>query len=218
MDVVSYPKVCIGEGDGAALPWCPGLFAPEIGCTAVACLPCLLQSSLVQSLIVSRKKESSIVRYANVTLFSYITTTTSTHHPPSPSLNHYATRIIAVCCAFLGPKQTTVSIQLVKRRCIIGHLCATTSYIDSYQTNTFAALREPHIELLKLTRTAESTMSLSRRACYKCGNVGHYAEVCSSSERLCYNCKQPGHESNNCPHPRTTESMFGPAFKQKRKT
>lgn len=48
--------------------------------------------------------------------------------------------------------------------------------------------------------------SLSRRACYKCGNVGHYAglcrssgisaeeanahaEVCSSSERLCYNCK-----------------------------
>ena len=48
--------------------------------------------------------------------------------------------------------------------------------------------------------------SLSRRACYKCGNVGHYAEVCSSSERLCYNCKQPGHESNNCPHPRTTET------------
>ncbi|RYP35408.1 hypothetical protein DL767_003815 [Monosporascus sp. MG133] len=33
--------------------------------------------------------------------------------------------------------------------------------------------------------------SLSRRACYKCGNVGHYAEVCSSAERLCYNCKQP---------------------------
>ncbi len=31
--------------------------------------------------------------------------------------------------------------------------------------------------------------SLSRRACYKCGNVGHYAEVCSSAERLCYNCE-----------------------------
>jgi hypothetical protein len=41
--------------------------------------------------------------------------------------------------------------------------------------------------------------SLSRRACYKCGNVGHYAEVCSSSERLCYNCKQPG-ESNFQPY------------------
>lgn len=42
----------------------------------------------------------------------------------------------------------------------------------------------------------ESRMSsLSRRACYKCGNVGHYAEVCSSSERLCYNCKQPGTHS-----------------------
>jgi len=48
--------------------------------------------------------------------------------------------------------------------------------------------------------------SLSRRACYKCGNVGHYAEVCTSTERLCYNCKQPGHESNQCPMPRTTES------------
>ena len=33
--------------------------------------------------------------------------------------------------------------------------------------------------------------SLSRRACYKCGNVGHYAEVCSSAERLCYNCELP---------------------------
>lgn len=50
-------------------------------------------------------------------------------------------------------------------------------------------------------------MSSQRRACYKCGNVGHYAgqfkkhskvvnelhshrlEVCSSSERLCYNCE-----------------------------
>ncbi|TGO17312.1 hypothetical protein BTUL_0019g01030 [Botrytis tulipae] len=48
--------------------------------------------------------------------------------------------------------------------------------------------------------------SLSRRACYKCGNVGHYAEVCASAERLCYNCKQPGHESNGCPLPRTTEA------------
>ncbi|CUS12096.1 unnamed protein product [Tuber aestivum] len=48
--------------------------------------------------------------------------------------------------------------------------------------------------------------SLSRRACYKCGSIGHFAEVCSSPERLCYNCKQPGHESNGCPNPRTTET------------
>ncbi|POR38865.1 Uncharacterized protein TPAR_00943 [Tolypocladium paradoxum] len=34
----------------------------------------------------------------------------------------------------------------------------------------------------------DAMSSLSRRACYKCGNVGHYAEVCSSAERLCYNC------------------------------
>ena len=52
--------------------------------------------------------------------------------------------------------------------------------------------------------------SLSRRACYKCGNVGHYAEVCTSTERLCYNCKQPGHESNQCGQPRTTEGGTSP--------
>ena len=56
------------------------------------------------------------------------------------------------------------------------------------------------------TKSAINMSSLSRRACYKCGHVGHYAEVCTSSERLCYNCKQPGHESNQCPLPRTTES------------
>ncbi|KAI1822151.1 hypothetical protein F4861DRAFT_413347 [Xylaria intraflava] len=42
------------------------------------------------------------------------------------------------------------------------------------------------------THRLAAMSSLSRRACYKCGNVGHYAEVCSSAERLCYNCKQPG--------------------------
>lgn len=55
-----------------------------------------------------------------------------------------------------------------------------------------------HLKVSHLTSTLQTTetdikmSSLSRRACYKCGNVGHYAEVCSSSERLCYNCKQPG--------------------------
>jgi hypothetical protein len=46
--------------------------------------------------------------------------------------------------------------------------------------------------------------SLSRRACYKCGELGHSAEVCDSSKRRCYNCKEPGHESNECgPYTRT---------------
>lgn len=52
--------------------------------------------------------------------------------------------------------------------------------------------------------TSATMIPQSRRACYKCGNVGHYAEVCSSNERLCYNCKQPGHESNNCPEEHTS--------------
>ncbi|KAJ4365475.1 gig suppressor [Ascochyta clinopodiicola] len=65
--------------------------------------------------------------------------------------------------------------------------------------------------------------SLSRRACFKCGNVGHYAgkpawriawggaavrhcrELLSQDGTL-DNGKQPGHESNGCPHPRTTET------------
>ncbi|PQE21040.1 zinc knuckle protein [Rutstroemia sp. NJR-2017a WRK4] len=59
---------------------------------------------------------------------------------------------------------------------------------------------------IQQTHRLVAMSSLSRRACYKCGNVGHYAEVCSSAERLCYNCKQPGHESNGCPLPRTTEA------------
>ncbi|KAJ4309549.1 gig suppressor [Neodidymelliopsis sp. IMI 364377] len=74
--------------------------------------------------------------------------------------------------------------------------------------------------------------SLSRRACFKCGNVGHYAGKPAgptgrdgrcrgtlsgatiarwrSQQRLLRRapsgCKQPGHESNGCPHPRTTET------------
>ncbi|KAG4306168.1 hypothetical protein PORY_000156 [Pneumocystis oryctolagi] len=40
-----------------------------------------------------------------------------------------------------------------------------------------------------------------RRACYKCGDLGHFADSCTKTDRLCYNCKQPGHESNACPFP-----------------
>jgi len=43
----------------------------------------------------------------------------------------------------------------------------------------------------------------SRKGCFKCGNLGHIAENCSSEQRLCYNCRQPGHESSSCPQPRS---------------
>ena len=77
------------------------------------------------------------------------------------------------------------------------------------RTSPYTASRDtdltPNFQSRSVAHSSDMS-SLSRRACYKCGNVGHYAEVCTSTERLCYNCKQPGHESNQCPHPRTTES------------
>ncbi|KAL2042076.1 hypothetical protein N7G274_005264 [Stereocaulon virgatum] len=72
--------------------------------------------------------------------------------------------------------------------------------------NRIFSIKESDTGVPGLQESPVDMSSLSRRACYKCGNVGHYAEVCSSSERLCYNCKQPGHESNGCPHPRTTDT------------
>ncbi|MCJ1420532.1 hypothetical protein MMC32_006889 [Xylographa parallela] len=65
------------------------------------------------------------------------------------------------------------------------------------QSGSGEALQGLEIRISELTlagfnRGTLDMSTLTRRACYKCGNVGHYAEVCSSSERLCYNCKQPG--------------------------
>ncbi|KAH9046767.1 hypothetical protein EDB84DRAFT_1586754 [Lactarius hengduanensis] len=47
--------------------------------------------------------------------------------------------------------------------------------------------------------------NVSKKGCFKCGNLGHIAENCTSQDRLCYNCRKPGHESSACPEPRTAE-------------
>ncbi|PHH76198.1 hypothetical protein CDD82_4109 [Ophiocordyceps australis] len=78
-------------------------------------------------------------------------------------------------------------------------------YSTRYLSPSVRALQHSICQTRKVF-TETQMSSLSRRACYKCGNVGHYAEVCASTERLCYNCKQPGHESSGCPLPRTAES------------
>lgn len=49
----------------------------------------------------------------------------------------------------------------------------------------------------------DMAFQFSRKGCFKCGNLGHIAENCTSDQRLCYNCRQPGHESSACPSPRT---------------
>ncbi|KAL8279327.1 hypothetical protein RQP46_008364 [Phenoliferia psychrophenolica] len=41
-----------------------------------------------------------------------------------------------------------------------------------------------------------------RKGCFKCGEINHIAEQCSSPARLCFNCKEEGHESNACPQER----------------
>ncbi|KAI5475004.1 hypothetical protein MNV49_002096 [Pseudohyphozyma bogoriensis] len=45
-----------------------------------------------------------------------------------------------------------------------------------------------------------------KRGCFKCGELNHIAENCSSPSRLCYNCHEAGHESSQCPNPRTSDS------------
>ncbi|KAK4205502.1 putative DNA-binding protein [Triangularia verruculosa] len=47
--------------------------------------------------------------------------------------------------------------------------------------------------------------SAHKRACYKCGELGHQADGCPAPARLCYNYRTD-HESNECPLPRTTKS------------
>ncbi|KAI9885124.1 MAG: Meiotic recombination protein dmc1 [Watsoniomyces obsoletus] len=58
-----------------------------------------------------------------------------------------------------------------------------------------ATIGQQGIEFIKQMTMSSS---LARRACYKCGTVGHFAEVCTSTERLCYNCKQPAKQCYHC--------------------
>ncbi|XP_057432484.1 uncharacterized protein LOC130725255 [Lotus japonicus] len=38
--------------------------------------------------------------------------------------------------------------------------------------------------------------------CFKCGKVGHYANVCKEDPRVCFNCYKPGHVARDCKAPK----------------
>jgi len=75
------------------------------------------------------------------------------------------------------------------------------------QFKPLVLLKAPNLNQLVLFSRRYLSVSemsyMSKKGCFKCGNLGHIAENCSSEQRLCYNCRLPGHESAACPQPRT---------------
>ncbi|PNX56270.1 putative TIR-NBS-LRR resistance protein, partial [Trifolium pratense] len=46
-----------------------------------------------------------------------------------------------------------------------------------------------------------------KQACFRCGEVGHYANECGAQDPLCYNCKKTGHYVRDCKAPRAAPSV-----------
>ncbi|KAK2395373.1 putative mitochondrial protein [Trifolium repens] len=45
-----------------------------------------------------------------------------------------------------------------------------------------------------------------KQGCFKCGEVGHYANECPTAANVCYNCKKPGHVARECRAPKAGPS------------
>ncbi|XP_057452647.1 uncharacterized protein LOC130744482 [Lotus japonicus] len=46
-----------------------------------------------------------------------------------------------------------------------------------------------------------------RVECFRCGEVGHYANVCEKEKPLCFNCHKSGHLAKDCRMPKVEQTM-----------
>lgn len=113
----------------------------------------------------------SVTDRRSADLFKYLSSETNSTSPASSELptHNPATR----CCSTPHPGAS--------------YLAGTDLSCTVYIQNVF-----PYApRLLQSTRTwNKHNQDQQLRLDKQCGNIGHYAEVCSSSERLCYNCER----------------------------
>ncbi|KAK2370458.1 cleavage and polyadenylation specificity factor subunit [Trifolium repens] len=48
----------------------------------------------------------------------------------------------------------------------------------------------------------QDSQNTGKQGCFKCGEVGHYANECRNQGHVCFNCKKPGHFARDCKAPK----------------
>ncbi|KAK2362677.1 hypothetical protein QL285_087718 [Trifolium repens] len=52
----------------------------------------------------------------------------------------------------------------------------------------------------------QNSQNTGKQGCFKCGEVGHYANECRNQGHVCFNCKKPGHFARDCKAPKAGPS------------